>query len=145
MKVILLKDVNSLGKKGDIVEVAEGYARNFLFPQHSAVEASPNAVKQVKEKSAGEQRRAKKQEKAEKDQAKKIDGQEFIIKAKTNGQTLYASIGNKDIAQSMKESGFKIDPKYIISPNIKEIGSYEVTIEFPSGFEAIINIIVESK
>lgn len=145
MKVILLKDVKTLGHKGQVVEVAEGYARNFLFPQHAAVEASPNALRQVKEKAESEKKKEKKQEKQDRDLAKKLDGQEILISAKADGSTLYASITNKDIAKELKDKGFKVDAKFIELKPIKELGEYEVLVEFASGFEAMIKIIVEAK
>jgi large subunit ribosomal protein L9 len=145
MKVILLQDVKTLGKKGDIIDVAEGYARNFLFPQHVAVEASPASVKKVQDKKESEKRQNKKAEKEEKALASKLDGQEVVITASANNKTLYAAVSAKDISAGLKELGFKVDPKLIQISTIKEVGTYEALVEFESGFEAVVQVIVEAK
>lgn len=145
MKLILLQDVKSIGKKGDVVEVAEGYARNFLFPQHMAVEASEKALRErdAREKSAA--KKEKKEEKAERKLASEIDGLEVTVTSKADGTKLYAALHAKDIASAVKEVGYKIDPKYIQIEHIKETGTHEVQVEFPSGFDATLTVIVEAK
>lgn len=145
MKVILLEDVKSLGMKGEVVEVAEGYARNFLFPQHLGVEASEEKLheKEVKEKSAA--KRSKKAESAEKHAAQSLDGAEVILKEKTDGGTLYGSVGPKEISKALKALGHKVSPDLIDFEARKETGTFEASVSFPTGFEATITIIIESK
>lgn len=145
MKIILLQDVKSVGKKGEVVEAAEGYARNFLFPQHMAVEASAAALRERDEREKSAARKEKKEEKAERKLAAELDGIEVTISAKADKGKLYAAVSKKDIASAIKEVGYKVDADYIAVDPIKDVGSYEGRIEFPSGFEATITIIVEAK
>lgn len=145
MKVILLQEVKSIGKKGEVVDVAEGYARNFLFPQHMAVEASDKALRERDEREKSAARKEKKEEKVERMLAAEIDGVEVTIQAKADKGRLYAAVNGKDIASAIKEVGYKVDAGYIKSDPIKEPGAYEVRVEFPSGFEASVTVIVEAK
>ncbi|MBU0614350.1 50S ribosomal protein L9 [Patescibacteria group bacterium] len=145
MKVVLLGDVKSLGGEGDIVDVAEGYAMNFLFPQHLAVEATDVTIRNIKEKEQAAVRRSSKQEKEEKKLVASIDGEDIVISAKADGGTLYASVGVKEIVEALKEKGCKIDPAWIRFDSTKDVGSYEVGVVTPGGFEAAIHISIESK
>ena len=145
MQVILLDDVRALGRKGVVVDVPEGYARNFLFPQHLAVEASKKALHEKDERDIAQKSRVKKDEKQDRRLAEQIDGLEVVVEAKADKGTLYASVGAKEIAAALKDEGFKVNADYIEVDPIKEIGSSEVTISFPSGFEAMITVVVEGK
>ncbi|MFH1711986.1 MAG: 50S ribosomal protein L9 [Patescibacteria group bacterium] len=145
MKLILLEDVKSLGRAGDVVEASEGYARNFLFPQHLAVEASEEALKEREQSEKAKAKQDKKEEKAEKALAAKIDGAEVVIQAKADEGKLYASVSVKDVAAALKEQGMKVSEKFINFKSTKELGTYEATVDFPSGFDATVNIIIEAK
>lgn len=144
MKVILLEDVKQLGLKGDVVTVAEGYARNFLFPQHLGIEATDAKINQMKEQEKAVEKKQKKASKAEQELAATVDGQEIILQMKTDGDKLYAAIQPKDITAALKEQGIQLEKKLIQLPQIKEIGTYEVPVVFPGGFEAQIRVIIES-
>jgi len=145
MKVILLDDVKKLGHQGDIVDVSEGYARNFLFPQHKAVEATEASLRQKDEQQKAVVRKVKKGELEEKKLAAVVDGAEVIIQAKADGGKLFAAITKKDIAKVLKEKGHKISKDYIAFEPEKETGMYEAIVSFPSGFEATISVVIESK
>lgn len=145
MKLILLEDVATLGKKGEVVEAAEGYARNFLFPQHLAIEASPAALRELTAMKDATKRKESKAVVAEKKLAAQLDGMEVVIEAKANGETLYAAIGPKDIAKALKAEGEKVDVDWIDFAPKKETGTFEATINFPSGFESTITVIIETK
>lgn len=145
MKVILLGAVKSLGREGDVVEVSEGYARNFLFPQHLAVEATADMIRQRNEQEGAQKRRAKKAEKEEKKAAADLDGTEVVIAAKSEGGALFAAIGPKQIAAELKKLGHKVDPEWIDFAPTKDVGTSEATVAFPSGFESAITIVIESK
>ncbi len=144
MQVILLDDVRSLGRKGSVVDVPEGYARNFLFPQHLAVEASAKTLAQSAEREHVAARKETKNEKAQQRLAEEIDGIEVVIKVKADKGTLYAAVGAKQIAQALKELGHKVDETFIAMTPIKETGTSEVTVDFPSGFEAMVTVVVEA-
>ncbi len=146
MKVILLKGVKSLGNEGDIVEVSEGYARNFLFPQHLAVEGSEKQVRKVTEKKQVEERRAQKQDEKEQQLARRLEGLEVIVMAKANDDgSLYASVGAKDIAKAIKEQeGVELDVKWVVCEPHKELGEMRANVQFPGGYEAELNVIIEA-
>jgi large subunit ribosomal protein L9 len=145
MKVILLEDVKAQGKKGEVVEVSEGYARNFLFPQHLGLEASPAALAQLEAQKKALKNKEKKADKAERQLAAELDGQEVIIEAKADAGKLYAAIGPKDIAKALKAAGYSVSADLITFAPQKEIGSFEAVVEFESGFEATVNVIIEEK
>ncbi len=145
MKLILLGDVNSLGREGDVVEVSEGYARNFLFPQHLAVEATPQALEQKKQR---EQSVVKKIKKADKEAQKiihNIDGVEVVIKAKSEKGKLYASVTDKGVIEALKEQGFKLPKEAKVEYlSKKEIGTSDATVSI-GDYEAGITVTIEKK
>ncbi len=145
MKVILLENVKSHGLKGEVVEVSEGYAMNFLFPQHLAVEANETNIKAQEDKVKSAAKKSKKEELAEKKLAKTIDGLEVVIQEKADNGKLYGSVGAKEIAEALKSMKHKIDADWIEFESQKEVGEYEATVNFPSGFEARLTIIIEAK
>ena len=146
MKIILTKDVKTLGKKGDIKEVADGYARNFLFPQKLAQAATEAAMKNVevlktKEK-LEEQAHLEKLRKA----ADNLEGKEIILKAKEKGGKLFGSIAPKDIAKALKKEGFDIlEKNIIIKEAIKKIGEHEVEVELTPGVKAKIKLVIQEE
>ncbi len=145
MRVILLENVDRIGLKGEIVEVVEGYARNFLFPQHLAVEASEHKLHQKDEQEKAGARREKKTEAAERELAKSIDGLEVEIFAKADNGTLYAAVTAKEIAKALKEMDIKVDPKQIAFEATKEPGQYEAVVNFDSGYDAELTVIIEAE
>ena len=146
MKVILLKEVKSLGSQGDIVEVSDGHARNFLFPQNLGVQATEAEIQRIKQREAKAKRTADKGMKEAGSIAGKLEGFELLLKEKADGGTLYAAVNAKTIAEALKKAKFKVEPDMIdLTDPIKEIGTYEVTIGLPHGFEAQIRIMVEAK
>ena len=147
MKIILLKDVSSYGKEGDIVEVNDGYARNFLFPQNLAVQATPQNESAAKEKKEKKVRDDKKALKESGKLTSRLDGLEVVITAKVSeGGKLYAALSANDIVTSIKAEGVKIEPEWVeFSEPIKETGSFEVVVNLPHGFEARVSVRVEAK
>lgn len=143
MQVILLEDVASHGRKGTVVEVSEGYARNFLFPAHLAIEASPKALNAKSEKEQREKGKEKKAEKEDRKAAAALDGLEIVITAKSDGGKLYAAVGPKDVKAALKELGHKVDEDQIEMTPMKEAGSGSAIVNFVSGYEATVDIIVE--
>ncbi|EKD47052.1 MAG: hypothetical protein ACD_66C00244G0003 [uncultured bacterium] len=144
MKIILLEDVKTIGMKGDVKEVQEGYARNFLFPQHLAVEATEHSIRQQDEKKKAATAREKKQEKMDKLAVSKVDGVEVVISAKADKGKLYAAVTAKDVSEGLKEQGFKIDPDDIEFASTKETGSYEAIVS-KGDYESGITVIIEAK
>lgn len=144
MQVILLEDVPAHGRKGTVVEVSEGYARNFLFPAHLAIEASPKALSDKADKEKREKTKEKKAEKEDRKMAAELDGIEVVITAKSDGGKLYAAVGPKDVRSALKGLGHKVDAEQIEMEPVKEVGTTSAIVNFSSGYEATITVIVES-
>ncbi len=145
MKVILLKDVKELGLEGVVVDVSEGYARNFLFRQNLAVQASPAALRSAEEKKARASAKEKKALVMARKLAAKLDGCEVTIKAKMNEKgALFGAVHAKELVKALKAEGFDVEPKWIVMPKpIKDTGSYRLTLDLPHGLEAEISLTVE--
>lgn len=137
MKVILLKDVKELGKKGELVEAKDGYARNFLFPRKLAEEANNSNMKELEEKVKSEKLKKKNELADAKALAKKIEETKIVIKTKSgDGGRLFGSITTKDIAEIlMNEHNIEIDKRKIDidGGNIKVMGSTQAEVKvYPS-------------
>ena len=132
MKVILLKDVRNLGKKGDLVEVAEGYARNFLFPRKLAGEATQGSIKQLEQERTALRNKKAKELEAAKVVAQKISNTQLTLSVKAGEQgKLFGSITNKDISEAIKKQHrVNVDRRKIdLGEPIKALGTYDVTIK----------------
>jgi large subunit ribosomal protein L9 len=144
MKVILLKDIENLGKKYEIKEVSDGYARNYLIPKKLAKVANEKNLKWLEKQKEKEEKKAEEELKKVQEAASAIDGQEIVIPVKVgeDGQ-LFESINIQKIHERLKELGFEIKKSQILleSP-IKELGEFPVKIKFPHNLEAEIKIIV---
>lgn len=132
MKVVLLQDVKSLGKKDEIVNVSDGYARNYLFPKNLAAEATSGKLNEISEKKKALANKKKKEFEEAKALAEKLHNKEVILKTKAgaNGK-LFGSITNKDIADMIK-SQYKIEvdkKKVVLDDAIKTLGSHLVEIK----------------
>ncbi len=132
MKVILLEDVKKLGKKGDVIEVSDGYARNYVLPKKLGVEATGKNMNDLKLQNANKEKVAKENLDAAKAFAADMEKDQVVvsIKAGEGGRT-FGSVSSKEIAQSYKEQcGKEIDKKKIIlSEPIKSFGVYEVGVK----------------
>ena len=132
MKVILLEDVKSLGKKGDVVDVNDGYARNFVLPKKLGIEANNKNMNDLKLKKANDEKLAQEQLKAAQDFAKAMEEDEVVLSMKAGeGGRTFGSISTKEIAQGYKEQcGKEIDKKKIILPEaLKSFGVFEVGVK----------------
>ncbi|MDO8529778.1 MAG: 50S ribosomal protein L9 [bacterium] len=146
MKVILNGNIENLGAFGEIKEVSDGYARNFLIPQKKAAAATPEAVKRV------EKMRKEITEKEEKGKenleklAKEIQGKKITIKSKAKKGKLFGSVTVKDIAEELKKENFSINEDAIILEKpIKETGEKEVVIELGKNIKTKILLVVEEE
>jgi ribosomal protein L9 len=132
MKIVLLEDIKTLGKKGEIVEVSEGYARNFLIPKKKGTEANAQNLNTLKLQKANAAKIAKEQLEAAKSIASKLEGAKVEIKIKggKEGKT-YGSVTTKEISQAAKEQlALELDKKKIVlAEPIKAFGSHEVIIK----------------
>lgn len=143
MKVILLQDVKALGKKGQTVEVSDGYARNFILPKKLGIEANAKNINDLKLQKAHEEKVAKEQLEEAKGLAAKIEGLEveLSIKSGKDGRT-FGSVSTKEIAQAFKEQhGIEIDKKKIsLDEPIRTVGTSIVSIKLHREVTAKLNV-----
>lgn len=144
MKVILKQDVKGLGKKGELVNTSDGYARNFLFPKGLASEANAQAMSEFKNKQQAEKYRIDTETAAAKAAAEKLSGQTIRISAKAgqNGK-LFGSVTSKEIAEKVKEQfGIDADKRKIVVDDIKQFGTYEFEVKLYQGISAKLYVMV---
>lgn len=132
MKIILLQDEKKLGKKGDIIDASDGYARNYILPKKIGVEATPKNMNDLKLQKANDARMAQEQLDAAKALAQELSEKQVTVKIKAGeGGRAFGSVSTKEIASALKEQhNLEIDKKKIQLPEaLKNFGSYEVSIK----------------
>ena len=144
MKVVLTQDVKSLGKKGEMVTVADGHARNFLFPRKLAVEANAQAMTELKNREAAAQHKIDTETAAAKQAAQKLDGQNVRLIAKAGEQgRLFGSITAKEVAEALKKNyKVEVDKRKITIEDIKNFGTYPAEIKLYPGVSAKFFVVV---
>src|SRR2546429_1993577 len=150
MRVILLQDVEGLGKAGDLKEVANGYARNYLFPRHLAAAATAALIANRDQRIAAEQRKLEKQSEGNRQQAERLGQVTLTFKARVGREgRLYGSITSQDIASGLRESeGIVIDRRMIDLQNpIRSTGTFMVPIKVAQKLEPkiTVNVIDEAQ
>ncbi|MFC1609068.1 50S ribosomal protein L9 [Patescibacteria group bacterium] len=146
MKVILLKDVKNIGKAGELKNVNDGYARNFLLPKGMADMATDGVLKRVEKTKATKKKQLAETEKEMKDLAKKIQGKKIVIKAKEKDGKLFGSINGKEIVKELKGLDSRITNKmFSLDAPIKEIGKKEISLELYSDVKAKVVVSVEGE
>lgn len=145
MKVILLADVKGQGKKGELCNVSDGYARNFLFPKNLAVEANNASMAEMKSREDAKAHHIKEEKAAAGELAKKIEGVRFTVTAKAgaNGK-LFGSVTTKEVVAAVKAKlGVEIDKKKVTMNDIKSYGEYNAEVKLYNGISA--KFVVEVK
>ena len=142
MKVVLLADVKGKGKKGELCNVSDGYARNFLFPKKLAVEADNAALNELKNREEAIAHHKKEELDQAKETAAKLDGKTVSITAKAGaGGKLFGSVTSKEIAAEIKNSlGIEVDRKKMNVADIKNFGEYTAEIKLHQGVSAKITV-----
>lgn len=146
MKVILLEDVKSLGKKGQIVDVSDGYARNFIFAKKLGLEATPKNLNDLKLQKAHEDKMAAQRLEEAKAFAADLEKVQVVLKIKAGeGGKLFGSISSKEIAQAAKDQlNLEIDKKKLVLPNpIKAVGTTMVPIKLHPQVTGELKVIVQ--
>ena len=146
MKVILLQDVKGKGKKGQMLEVSDGYARNFMLPKKLAIEATPDAINTMKMNDKATQERIAREKAEALDVSKKLRAMTLTVTAKGGGAgRLFGSVTNQEIADALaKASGIKLDKrKIVLSDPIKSIGTYTVTCKLGYEINAPLTVKIE--
>ena len=147
MQVILLQDVKGQGKKGDLVDVNEGYARNFLIKKGFAEVATPNKINDLKQKKAAADFHKQEEIKAMRALAAELKGKTFTLKIKVGqGGKVFGSVTGATIAEAMTVAGYDVDKKKIVleSP-IKAVGIYDVDIKLLEGISTKIKVQVSEE
>ena len=144
MKVILLEDVRKKGKKGDIINVSDGYARNYLLPHKLAIEANATAMDELKNREASESHRRAEEKKAAEEIKKKIDGKTVTLHAKAgaNGK-LFGAVTAKEVAESIsRQFGVSVDKRKVSMEDIKSFGTFSAEVKVYNGVNATVYVSV---
>jgi len=148
MKIVFLKDVSAKDKKGDIREVADGYARNFLLPKGLALPATPAAIKAAETQTEQRaQRQAREQEELN-ELARRLEGRELRFKARAGAKgRLHGAVTSADIAAELsRHMDYNVDKKRVeLDEPLHHLGSYEVAISLTKGSEAKITVVIEEE
>ena len=141
MKVILVQDVKGVGRAEEVKEVADGYARNFLFPHHLAIPASGKAIAEITAKHNARDKQVKNDLKHEQSLAGKIDGFELEMPEKANEQgVFYAAVTPQKIVAALEKAGFNIKSEQVATKSIKQPGAYQIKILVSHGLEATVTL-----
>ena len=146
MKVILLQDVKGKGKKGQMIEISDGYARNFMLPKKLAMEATADAINTMRMNDKAAAEKAAREKAAALDTANKLRAMTLTVKAKGGGAgRLFGSVTNQEIADALeKNTGVKLDKrKIVIADPIKNVGTYTVTCKLGYEISAPLTVKIE--
>ena len=146
MRVILLKDVKGQGKKGDVIDVSDSYARNFLIKGGYAEQATAVKINDIAQKKAAADFHKAEELKASRELAAELKGKKFTIKVKAGtGGRLFGSVTAADVAAALAEGGYTVDKKKIVlSSPLRGAGSYDVELRLFEGVSAKITVLVEA-
>ena len=145
MKVILLQDVKGKGKKGQMLEVSDGYARNFMLPKKMAIEATTDAVNTMRMNDKATQERIAREKAEALATSKKLREMTVVVTAKGGGNgRLFGSVTNQEIADALAKTGIKLDKrKIVINDTIKNVGTYTVTCKLGYEINAPLTVKIE--
>ena len=146
MKVILLQDVKGKGKKGQMLEVSDGYARNFMLPKKLAIEATADAINTMRMNDKAAAEKAAKERAEALEISKQLRAMTLVVKAKGGGAgRLFGSVTNQEIADALaKNSGIKLDKrKIVIADPIKSVGTYTVNCKLGYEITAPLTVKIE--
>ena len=147
MKIILLQDVKGQGKKGEVIEVNEGYARNFLIKKGLAEAATASKINDLNQKKAAADFHRAEELKAMRELAKEINGKSFTVTIKAGqGGKVFGSVTGANISDSLQAAGYNIDKKKVaLAQPIKNVGVYDVDLKLMEGVSSKIKVSVEAE
>lgn len=148
MKVVFLQEVPQVGRPGEVKEVADGYARNYLFPRKLAAPATPAELKRAEALRQAEVHRLEKAEKETETLAARLSATTISLKAKAGeGGQLYGSVTNADIARGLQETlGVEIDRRKVeLEEPLRQLGNYEVMVKLSARHNAWVKVIIEAE
>ena len=148
MKIILIEDVQNLGYKDDVVEVKNGYGRNYLLPQKKAILATESALKQLAEKQkqqANKMAKIKADAEALAEAVKAVAALEFAVKASEEGK-IYGSVTNANVAEALAAKGVNVEKKQIVLETVKTLGQYVAVCKLHRevSAEVVVNVVAEA-
>ena len=145
MKVILTQDVKGKGKKGQMIEVSDGYARNFMLPKKLAIEATPDAINTMKMNDKATQERIAREKAEALEVSKKLRAMTLVVKAKGGGAgRLFGAVTNAEIADALAKQGVKLDKrKIVLNETIKSVGTYTATCKLGYEINAPLTVKIE--
>ena len=145
MKVILLQDVKGKGKKGQMIEVSDGYARNFMLPKKMAIEATADAINTMKMNDKATQERIAREKAEAMEISKKLRAMTLVVKAKGGGAgRLFGAVTNAEIAAALEKQGVKLDKrKIVLNETIKNVGTYTATCKLGYEINAPLTVKIE--
>ncbi|HOA15313.1 MAG TPA: 50S ribosomal protein L9 [Bacillota bacterium] len=145
MKIILLQDVKAIGKKGQVLEVSDGYARNYIIPRKMGIEATPSELKKIDDMKKAAQNRQEREEQQARQVARQLKEGGIVLRVKCGeGGRLYGTVTGSDVAEALKEAmGIEVDKKRIELPeHIKTVGEYEAEVKLMSGIASKVRLII---
>lgn len=146
MRIVLLQDIKNVGKRGDIKEISDGYARNFLLPKKLAEMATETAIKNATVIKNKEQENTRNEFKKIQDLVKIINQKKIIISTKEKEEKLFGSVTTKNIVAELKKENIELPEKFIILEKpIKKIGEYKIKIAFGHGLKASLELVVKKE
>ena len=147
MKVILMQDVKGKGKKGQMIEVSDGYARNYMLPRKIAMEATTDAVNTMRMNDKATAERIAREKAEALATAGKLREMTVVVKAKGGGQgRLFGAVTNAEIAAALEKAGVKLDKrKIVLNENIKNVGTYTVTCKLGYEISAPLSVKIEEQ
>lgn len=147
MKVILLKDVKGLGKKDDVVNASDGYARNYLIPRGLGIEATESSIRQLKEKKRMEEEKKAREKKEAQELAQRLNSTGVVIKVKAGNDKIFGSVTSKEIAEKLKEQhGIDVDKrKIMLDEPIKYLGTFYVDVWLYPEVTAKLKVVIEGE
>ena len=145
MKVILLQDVKGKGKKGQMLEVSDGYARNFMLPKKLAIEATPDAINTMRMNDKATQERIAREKAEALATANKLREMTVVVTAKGGGNgRLFGSVTNAEVADALAKQGIKLDKrKIVLNETIKNVGTYTATCKLGYEISAPLTVKIE--
>jgi large subunit ribosomal protein L9 len=146
MKVLLIQDVKKIGKKGEVLEVKEGYARNFLIPNGLGVEASGGALKQVQEGQRAQEKKMAREKEEALQLAAQLEKVRVVIKHKAGAEGhLFGSVTSSEIADALKQKGFEVDKKKIVLDDpIRLVGVHSAKLKLHHEISASLTVEVQA-
>ena len=145
MKVILTQDIKGKGKKGQMIEVSDGYARNFMLPKKLAIEATADAINTMKMNDKATQERIAREKAEALEVSKKLRAMTLVVKAKGGGAgRLFGAVTNAEIAAALEKQGVKLDKrKIVLNETIKNVGTYTATCKLGYEINAPLTVKIE--